>query len=372
MKPPARIDTASITTKHGSIMPRMPIEAHPVTRMRKARAWSQEQLAELSGVPRTTLSAIEGRRLTPSVTAALSVARALECSVEELFGDASAELPGGGPQWAWPARMQPCRYWEAEVAGKRWLYPVESLAVNPLPHDGVWEHGVVRADAQLASATLVIATCDPAAGLLAAEYARESGFRLLVLQRGGGAALDLMKQGLVHVAGIHRTTQASPALNAETVKQRLGAGYRLLRAADWEEGLAVSTGTRAQTARSITRQCDRWALREPGSAARECLDEILNGHAPEGRIVTSHAAVAEAVHSGWASAGVCVRLSAVEAGLNFIPVRTESLDLCFSDAMAHDPRVQALIRLVRSREHRRLVSDLPGYDARGTGEITRV
>ncbi|MES2595377.1 MAG: substrate-binding domain-containing protein [Verrucomicrobiota bacterium] len=347
-------------------------EPHPVVRQRARLGWSQEQLAEHSGVPRTTLSAIEGRRLTPSVTAALAVARALECSVEELFGDGSAAPSSQGPQWAWSAPAQPSRYWTAEVGGRHWLYPVESLAVNPIPHDGVWHQGVVRSDDHLAASTLVIATCDPAAGLLAAEFARESGFRLLVLQRGGGTALELLRKGLVHVAGIHRTTQASPTKNAETVKQKLGGGYRLLRAAEWEEGLAVSAATRSQNLRSITRQCDRWALREPGSAARECLDEILSGHPPEGRIVASHAAVAEAVHSGWASAGVCVRLSAVEAGLNFIPVRTESLDLCFSDAMAHDPRVHALIRLVRSRDHRRLVSDLPGYDAKETGGITRV
>jgi molybdate-binding protein len=79
--------------------------------------------------------------------------------------------------------------------------------------------------------------------------------------------------------------------------------------------------------------------------------------------------VAEAVRSGWAGAGVCVRFSAEEAGLNFLPVRTESLDFCFSTQLQHDPRIQALIRLLRSRGYRRLVSELPGYNARDTGEM---
>lgn len=82
-----------------------------------------------------------------------------------------------------------------------------------------------------------------------------------------------------------------------------------------------------------------------------------------------HAAVAEAVHAGWAEAGICVKLCADEAGLNFLPMRTESLDFCFHAGMLHEPRIQALIRLLRNRSYRRLLSELPGYDARETGDI---
>jgi molybdate-binding protein len=69
---------------------------------------------------------------------------------------------------------------------------------------------------------------------------------------------------------------------------------------------------------------------------------------------------------------VCVRLCAEDAGLRFLPVRNESLDLCFSAAMERDPRVQALIRLLRSLAHRRLIDELPGYDASHTGEMITV
>jgi molybdate-binding protein len=82
--------------------------------------------------------------------------------------------------------------------------------------------------------------------------------------------------------------------------------------------------------------------------------------------------VAEAVSGGWADAGICVQLSAEEAGLRFLPVRAERLDFCFARTMQHDPRVQALIRLLRSRSYRALMSDLPGYDTRMTGEIVAV
>ena len=116
----------------------------------------------------------------------------------------------------------------------------------------------------------------------------------------------------------------------------------------------------------------RWAARESGSAARECLDELLGRRRFAGREVNGHPAVAEAVRAGWAEAGVCVRLSAEEAGLNFLPLRTETLDLCFPAAWQHDPRIQALVRLLRGRGCRRLISELPGYEARETGELQTI
>jgi putative transcriptional regulator len=56
--------------------------------MRAARIWagfSQQELAEIVGCSRETISAVERGTSRPSVTLALAVARALELSVEELF-----------------------------------------------------------------------------------------------------------------------------------------------------------------------------------------------------------------------------------------------------------------------------------------------
>jgi molybdate-binding protein/transcriptional regulator with XRE-family HTH domain len=345
---------------------------NPVLARRRARGWSQAELARRAGISRAAVSAIEGARLTPSVTAALSLAAALDCSVEEFFGRSGASVLRGH-EWAWAPRAEACRYWEAEVNRRRLLYPVEALSLNPIPHDGLCDGGVCRAPgAAPAETTLTLACCDPAAGLLAEEYGRASGFRLLVFPRSGGAALELVRARLVHVAGLHHSTAEHPQRNAETVRTQLGDGYQLLRAAQWEEGVALPADDRAGSPESVARSSRRWAAREPGSAARECLDELLGGRRFSGCQVDGHAAVAEAVHAGWAQAGICVKLCADEAGLNFLPVRTEMLDFCFSSTMQHDPRIQALIRLLRSRAYRRLVSELPGYDARHTGEMTAV
>ena len=343
------------------------ISINPVQSRRLARKWSQTELAERAGISRAAVSAIEGERLSPSVTTALALAAVFECSVEELFG--RRKNTPGRPEWAWEPRGESTRYWEAEVAQRRLLYPVEALNLNLAPHDGIWQKGVPQDRVSMAERTLVMACCDPAAGLLASEYARASGFRLLVFPRGGRAALDLLRQRLVHVAGLHYSTEEAPARNAETVREQFPDTCQLLRAARWETGIALATDDRSHSLDSVARRSLRWAARESGSAARECLDQLMGKRKFTGREVNGHSAVAEAVRAGWAEAGVCVRFSADEARLNFLPVRTETLDLCFPTAFQNDPRIQALVRWLRGRAGRRLISELPGYDARETGEM---
>lgn len=353
-------------------MSKASLDTQPVAFRRKLRGWSQEELALRAGLPRSSLSAVESMRLTPSVTAALALARALECSVEELFGE-GAGVGSTDLNWAWEPVFDSCRYWEAEVAGRRWLFPVEALPGSSWVHDGVCRQRVVHErHGWDATRTLVLAGCDPAAGLLSAEYAAATGFRLLAFSRGGSQALELLKRGVVHVAAMHRSTKERPSRNLETAQQYLGKGYRLLRYAEWQEGIVLPAADNTRSVSACARQVRQWAMREPGSAARECLDELLDKPRHSKRTLPSHLAVAEAVRGGWAEAGVCVQLCAADAGLRFLPVRTESLDLCFPLALEHDPRVQGLISLLRGRTYRQLVDELPGYDASNTGALLSV
>ena len=82
--------------------------------------------------------------------------------------------------------------------------------------------------------------------------------------------------------------------------------------------------------------------------------------------------MAEAVRSGWADIGVCLRLVSEEAGLGFLAVRDEQYDLCYPANFEADPRIQALVETVRSSSYRGVLNDLPGYDAATTGELERV
>ena len=84
-----------------------------VKALRIEHDWTQAELANRAAISRAAVSAIEINRLVPSVSAALSLAKALGCSVEDLFG-AVDESPAAA-SWAWPPLHEPCRYWEAKV-----------------------------------------------------------------------------------------------------------------------------------------------------------------------------------------------------------------------------------------------------------------
>jgi molybdate-binding protein len=299
-------------------------------------------------------------RLVPSVAAALSLAAAVGASVEAIFGISTVKTD---PDWAWPSGPAPCRYWLAEVRGRTLLYPAEATAAGVTAHDGVFRTGTLFPTAERApESTLVVACCDPAVSLLAAEYARSGGFRLLALPRPGRQALALLGRGLVHVAGIHFATGDEPDGNERVVRETVGGGFRLLRVACWDEGLAVAAGAAVSSAGGALRARLRWVGREPGSAARQCLDELLPNRRPPRRLAYDHRGVAEAVRCGWADVGVCHRLASEEAGLRFFSVRQEQYDLCYPVAAASDPRIEDLVRTVRSAAFRRLLGELPGYD----------
>ncbi len=336
-----------------------------VREMRLRRGWSQEDLADRAGLSRSGVSAIEAGRLVPSAAAALALAEVMECRVEDLF-----QLGGRGPgtpEWAWPPARLPWRYWLAEVGGRVWRYPVEAGPMGVQAHDGVFPDGPPGQTGTDPRRTLVMACCDPAAGLSADGLARLD-VRLIVLPRSSGAALELLRSGKVHVAGLHLSSLGNDAV----VRERLGPNHALLTVARWEEGLALAPSLGARSVREVLRSQHRWVGREEGSGARQCLDELLQGRKPPRRIARDHRGVAEAVRCGWADVGVCLRLSGEEAGLDFLSVRQERYDLCFAKSAADDVRVKALVSLVRSTSYRDLLAALPGYDASAAGELRPV
>jgi len=355
-------------------------------RVREARAqrgWSQDELAGRSRLSRAEVSAIETERVVPSTAVALALAGALGSRVEDLFALTPA-LRGDRSAWAWTAGRER-RYWQATVGGRVLRYPVESTAMGTLMHDGVAGTaakagggaesggGVKRGVAGAAWAdpqrTLVVAGCDPAIGLLSGVLGR-SGVRLLPLVRSSRRALDLLAQGVVHVAGVHLGDGAG---NADVVGAVLGPGYGRVHVARWTEGLALAPGLSHRTIPSAVRARLRWVGREEGSGARRCLDLILEGRRarPEGYAYTAtdHRGVVATIRTGWAQAGVCVQLVAEEGGLGFLPARREDYDLCFAEAARDDPRVVALLDALRTRAFARILGDLPGYDTRLTGEL---
>ncbi|HEX5104876.1 MAG TPA: substrate-binding domain-containing protein, partial [Pirellulaceae bacterium] len=312
------------------------------------------------------------QRLVPSVAAALAIARALQCSVETLFGHPPAA--DGGTAFAWMPASFPCRYWAAELGGRILLYPLESGPQGGLLHDGIARGpGDLPANVKAAPSTLVLASCDPAAGYLAEAYRRQGGFRMLVFSRTSTEALALVERRLVHVAGVHFSAGGSHEGNARALARHHPAtALSLVRVARWEEGLAVAPASRLRTATAAVRSKLRWIGRPAGAGARRCQDELLGKNRAPRLMARDHRGIVEAIRSGWADVGVCVRLASEEGQLGFLPVCEEPYDLCFRSDAADDPRLRALVATLRSATFREIIDQLPGYRAADTGDLVTV
>jgi putative molybdopterin biosynthesis protein len=90
------------------------------------------------------------------------------------------------------------------------------------------------------------------------------------------------------------------------------------------------------------------------------------------REVTTHIAVALAIKSGEADAGMCVYSAAKALGLPFVPVAQERYELAFRQEHADDPRLNALIDVIRSEEFKAVLHRLGGYDSSETGILRTV
>lgn len=332
---------------------------------RTRKSWTQAELARRSGVSRSGIAAIENGAIVPSVHAALALAGALDCAVEQLFGEDGQNTI----TWAWNPSHDSAAYWEAAFDQKVLAFPMEPLPCSILPPDG-WYDGRSRKplSPDISNTTLVMASCDPTAGLLAAMMSAKTGIRMLAFHRSSREALTLLNQGAIHVAGTHLREISEPGGNAVVVRNLLGKGYHLLRGAVWHEGVAVRPCEGLNTLRAVRSARIRWVGRKQGSGARRCQDKVLAGKREPGRIVGNHWEVAMAVRQGWVDAGVCHRLTAEQAGLEFLQVSQEAFDFCFPARLENDPRIKALRKVVHSASYRKSLASFKGIEIHTTGD----
>jgi putative molybdopterin biosynthesis protein len=114
--------------------------------------------------------------------------------------------------------------------------------------------------------------------------------------------------------------------------------------------------------------------RQRGSGTRMLLDHLLMNNRIDPstiqgyeREVTTHLAVALAVRSGEADAGMCVYSAAKALGLRFVPVASERYEIGIRREHLEDSRVSELCDTLVSPAFREILDRLGGYDTRETG-----
>jgi putative molybdopterin biosynthesis protein len=356
-----------------------------VRRHRERAGLSQQALGEIVGVSRQALIAIEGGRQVPSTSLSLRLARALRCGVEDLFSLSS----GSGL----PARLAPqdaagpagARVALAEIGG-RW-------AAHRLPLDATAAaDGIVIAEvskrtglvepltdpAQLRRNVLV-AGCAPILGALAHRVGgRFADARATWLPTSSRRSLDLLEQGLVHVAGLHLPNVQRGEDNISAVL-RLFPGRRMLvvNLTQWRQGFIVPAGNplAIRSGADLLRGGLRLTRREDGAGAQAMVQRLLaeqgalDAHLP-GPFAAGHAEVAQLVRCGAADVGVAIESVAIASGLDFVPLAEERFDLVVPADHAETAPVSRLLEMIDDPAFRAEMAQLPGYDSRFTGHAT--
>lgn len=220
-------------------------------------------------------------------------------------------------------------------------------------------------------------TLDVLADLIRAGTSRVSISSSHVGSMGG---LMAIKKGLCHVAGTHLLDPDDGSYNISYLKRYLpDTAIHLVHLVQREQGLIIRPGNPKHIAgvEDLIRKDLTFINRQGGSGTRILLDFKLEklglskadimGYENE---EFTHMAVAVAVLSGAADAGLGIYAAAKALGLDFIPVVTESYDLIIPDAFYETEKIRLLLSVIRSEAFISRVKELGGYHTDHTGEVT--
>lgn len=370
---------------------------------RIAQGMSQADLAARSGITRQAVCAIEASQYLPTTGVALRLADALHCRVEDLFSLISTkDSLEGDFIGIFPNNLRDQAHARVKIAivGNRVVVrPASALGevLNyTVPADGLIQGGAMshRTEKGTARVTvrllkdrkdieqeIAVAGCDPAI-FLAGEHLRRRHDRMSVVgwSMGSAAAVEAVKQGEVHIAGLHVVDPKSGESNLPFLRKHLRDGhFTVVTFATWEEGWIVARGNpkAIRDVSDLARKDVTLINRESGAAARMLLDlkmtqvgmmatQIQGYH----HAAVSHFDVARHVAEGRADVGVGVLSAAALLGLDFLPLQQERYDLVIPTQLLKASKgLEQLLDTIVSRPFRSEIEALGGYDTSQTGKV---
>jgi molybdate-binding protein/DNA-binding XRE family transcriptional regulator len=340
-----------------------------VRELRLQRALGQAELGRRAGISRQSVNAIERERAQASVQTALGLARALDVSVEDLFGFTA------GAQARWlddeisPAvgmRVAVERWDQTEVARPLAACPPDSF---PAAHGAVRRvtGDQVQVEIWQARPALFLYGCDPALGLLASHVNR-NGSEGWWWNATNARALALLKAERARVVALHHGVLEARAVDRSCLRIRL---------VGWESGWLVAKGNpkRISGADDLARPELTVAVREEGAESRRLFEQQmaqadlgwadLGGRAIVGR---SQLAVARLVAQGQADMAIGHAGAAVAWACDLVPIRQEVTDLLIPQKVADQPELAALLTTMTSHRFRRDLASSGPYDTARTGD----
>jgi putative molybdopterin biosynthesis protein len=217
-------------------------------------------------------------------------------------------------------------------------------------------------------ALLVTGSHDPVIDYIA-DMLGGRGIDLHSTHVGSMGGILALKKDECHAAPVHLLSPDGD-YNTEYLRRYLpGVELVLLCVAGRQQGIVSRDGVVFDQLPDHT-----FINRQKGSGTRMLLDFELkkagidpSGIRGFGREATTHLAVALAVKSGEADAGMCVYSAARALGLPFVPVTQERYEIAIRAAHMEDPRVMALCDAIASPDFKEILGRLGGYDTTETG-----
>lgn len=212
------------------------------------------------------------------------------------------------------------------------------------------------------------------------DYLRRQNpaFPLASTHVGSLGGIMAIKEGMCHLAGSHLLDPEDGSYNTTYIRKYLpGRDIRIITLVHREQGFIVPKGNpkNIQGIRDLFADNLSFINRQAGSGTRVLLDYELerNGLDSDGirgysHDEYTHMAVAVAVLSGKADAGLGIKSAAQALGLDFVPLVEERYDLLIPGELFDTPMIQAVMQVVGTPSFQQAVTALGGYSTRDTGK----
>lgn len=239
-----------------------------------------------------------------------------------------------------------------------------------------------RPQAEIEHSLTGIGSHDLTLDLMAQWLAERHHIRLSSAHVGSLGGLVALRRAEAHFAGSHLLDPETGVYNVAYVQKYLpGQAVRLVTVAGREQGWIVPPGNPQGLTgwEDAARPEVQIVNRQRGAGTRVLLDYELSqrGILPPqvqgyDREEYTHLAVAAAVASGAASAGLGIRAAATALQLDFVPLAQELYQLVIPQAVWEGGMLTPLLDLLHDAAFRTAVAALPGYDVAMMGEVMPV
>ena len=226
---------------------------------------------------------------------------------------------------------------------------------------------------------LVAGSDDPSLGILRHCYtSRLTPTALVLTPVGSRAGLAAVRDGVADVALAHLVDPVSGEYNLPYLQQFFPAGAAVVTLFHRELGLVVQPGNPLglRSVVDLSRSGIRLVNRQDGSGTRWYLDqELARLGLPATQLdgyqeaVTTHLEVGLQVLRRQVDVGIATHATARLLGLDFVPLTQERFEMLIPAQRFFARSMQLLLDIVGSREFRRRVDALGGYDTSESGRL---